>query len=611
MVTVRGTSLLARRGAGRGGHYDGLPVRGCAVVRARDDVGSERLVDLNHYLRLVRRQWRLVALVVVLGAALGWVTTPSAADGDEPDYYRATHTLIAETTASSAPNLAQLSLLLQVGDVPERVAEDFGADPDVLASQVQVRQNPQVATLDIISVGTDPERTVRLADGFAGALLESLAESAQEERAAAGTELSTRLDELELRIADLDAQISDGAGDLVQAQRDALVREYGVVYEDFQRLTRESEPTVGLRTLEPAVAVPISGDAFVAALQEAVGAGDASEGGDASDDEDIDPVVEAFDAGPAEPPSKTRRALLGGGLGLVLGLGGIVLFDRFDDRIRTKEEAEEAFGLPVVAEIPLLGRKQRRSYEVVSAERPRSRMAESYRGLRTGVQYMGVVTSLVDGESATAPNGSGNGHSRGAAKVVLVTSPGPAEGKSTTVVNLAATYAESGARVVIIDGDFRRPAIHEYVPEAGVGRARRNDDEGIAHLVGRTHIPGVSAITGLDERFAREQPADLLAWIRATIDEARTMADVVLVDTAPFLNVNDARDLLGVADLVVVVARSGKTKRQSADRMSETLARLGAKVVGVVLVGALDTPTTKRYYYSKDPASEPERDHGR
>ncbi len=567
-------------------------------------------MDPKHYLSLLRRRWWAIALAVVLGLTLGWVTTPSSAGPDEPDYYRATHTLVAETGTSAPPNLAQLSLLLRVGDVPERVAAEFGVEPDVLVSQVQVRQNPQVATLDITSVGTDPDRAVRIADGFAGALLATLTETTQQERAEAQTRLSARLDELEARLADLDAQIEDGAGDLVQAQRDALVREYGIVYEDFQVLSREPEATVGLRTLQPAVAVPISGDAFVAALQETLGATDPSEPTaiEDGDPDEEDPLLEAFDAGPSEPPSPARRGMLGGGLGLVLSVGAVVLFDRFDDRLRTKEDAEEAFGLPVVAEIPLLRRRQRRNSEVVSAERPRSRIAEAYRGLRTSVQYMGVVTSRVGESPSDLRRQQTKRRDRSDGTVVLVTSPGPAEGKSTTVVNLAAAYAESGSRVLIVDGDFRRPAVHEFLPEADVGRGNGLapvDAPDVSGLIGRSHIPGVSAITHLDERLESVQPADLLSWIRSTVQQARPTSDVVLIDTAPFLTVNDARDLLDVADQVVVVARSGKTSRQSADRMSELLARLSAKVVGVVLVGSGDTPATKRYYYSKDPTSEP------
>ncbi len=559
-------------------------------------------MDPLHYLRLLRRKWRVIALVTVLGAIVGWVTTPSAeAQVDNRDYYRATHTLIAEADASGATsNLAQLALLLTVGDVPQRVAEELGGEPEVLASQVDVNVNPTVGTLDITTLGTDGQRTADLADAFADALLVSLGDRSQTQRAEAQAALAVRLDDVEDRLADLEAQIDAGADELVVAQRDALVREYGILFEDFQSLARSDAPSAGLRTLQPATAVPISGDAFIDALRAATGGAGSGAAEDDEPGEDVDDELEAaFDAGPPEPPSPVQRALLGGGLGLFASLAAILLMDRLDNRLRTKEEAEDAFGLPVVAEIPVLARKDRRRSEVVSALRPRSRIAEAYRGLRTAVQYMQVVVPLdpVDGERFARPD-----RSEGDGMVVLVTSPGPAEGKTTSVVNLAAAYAEGGASVLVVDGDFRRPAVHHFLEDRSSGSEVSDASAG---LIAECSIPGISAITHLDDRLDAQQPADLLAWIRATVERARGYVDVVIIDTAPFLNVNDARDLLNVSDLVVVIARAGKTTRQSADRMSEILSRLGARVVGVVLVGAADTPTTKRYYYSKDPGSEP------
>src|SRR5439155_26131808 len=178
-------------------------------------------------------------------------------------------------------------------------------------------------------------------------------------------------------------------------------------------------------------------------------------------------------SGVSAPRSRAVRVAGGAGIGLLLGLALALLLERIDTKLRTREAAELAFVLPVVAEIPPVRRSRRRRHEVLTASKPTSPVAEAYRSLRTALLLMptqsvprgGDPTAddarLADGRSrleARRRGGVANG-----TKVILVTSPGPAEGKSVTVANLAASLAESGRSVLVLSFDLRRPDVHHYL----------------------------------------------------------------------------------------------------------------------------------------------------
>jgi capsular exopolysaccharide synthesis family protein len=180
--------------------------------------------------------------------------------------------------------------------------------------------------------------------------------------------------------------------------------------------------------------------------------------------------------------------------------------------------------------------------------------------------------------------------------MLLVTSPGPAEGKSISAVNLAAAFAETGATVIVIDADFRRPTMHRYfhketTPNLGDLTPQLTPEQ-LAGVLQETGIPGV--------RFAasapsKSDPGAAMAVAKAAANAAIELADVVLLDSPPLLLANDASDLATLADATVLLARSGWTRRGAIVAASDLLRRLEATVVGVVLVGA-DRGARAGYY---------------
>ena len=300
-------------------------------------------------------------------------------------------------------------------------------------------------------------------------------------------------------------------------------------------------------------------------------------------------------------------------IGLLLGAGIAMLLDHFDLRVRTKEDAEEAFGLPVVSEIPALWYPTRRKREVITAVRPISPYAEVHRILRHSLLFAHMSPwSAVD----TTVNGTGNGNANGTPKtpwhaanakgrqVIVVTSAGSAEGKTTTVANLAASFAESGQSVLVLSCDFHGPRIQEMLG-AGDAPGIANVLHGganapsLADVTVETSIPGVWLAPSGD---GIDNPPELASSVGSLMTAARQLADVVIVDTPALLSVSAASELLPAADVAVIVARSSRTTREAAVRVHERLEFLGAPVLGVVLVGP-QIPSVSREYsgYSRPP----------
>lgn len=202
---------------------------------------------------------------------------------------------------------------------------------------------------------------------------------------------------------------------------------------------------------------------------------------------------------------------------------------------------------------------------------PRSAQAEAFRQLRTAVQYAGSV------------------------RTILATSPGPEDGKSSALANLAITLAQAGSRVALVDCDLRRPNQHllfglDNIP--GVAEALSERGEARPQESG---IPGLRIVTS---GALPPNPADLLVSDRfeSLLADLHRESDYVLVDAPPIVPVTDAAVLASRVDGVLLVLRAGKTKREMAQRAQELLAQVNARILGVVLTNAKPDKALGSYY---------------
>jgi capsular exopolysaccharide synthesis family protein len=183
-------------------------------------------------------------------------------------------------------------------------------------------------------------------------------------------------------------------------------------------------------------------------------------------------------------------------------------------------------------------------------------------------------------------------------KSIVVTSATPGEGKTTTVVNLAVAFAQTGARVCLVDADLRRPRVAKSlgIPNwSGLTTALVNKESPAGYFQS-TMEPGLSALTSGP---IPPNPAELLGSSRMTtlLAELEERFDIVLVDSPPVLAVTDAAVLAPKVGGVVLVTRAGVVGRHQALRAKEALEAVKANVLGVVLSAVTAEGRDGYYYY--------------
>lgn len=290
-------------------------------------------------------------------------------------------------------------------------------------------------------------------------------------------------------------------------------------------------------------------------------------------------------------PNIPRNLLFALGLGITSGVGLAFLLESMDNTVRTTEQAQLISALPSLGMIPLgakpssntNGAKQlmlassKPAIEIVTQARPQSQMAESYRALRTSL----LLSSL------GAPP-----------KVILVTSARPQEGKTTTAINSAIVLAQKGVRVLLVDGDLRRPNVHKTLG-MGPGSGLSNVLTGSATLQQTLAVsPVLPNLFVLPAGSPPPNPAELLASqnMKEVLDELRGQFDHIVIDTPPTLSVTDAVVLSPRVDAIILVIRSGQTTKQALRRARDILMQVNAHVTGVLL-NAVDLNSPDYYYY--------------
>ena len=270
---------------------------------------------------------------------------------------------------------------------------------------------------------------------------------------------------------------------------------------------------------------------------------------------------------PASPssPKPAQDALLGLAAGLMLGLGAAFLRDSLDDTLTSKEAAERTSGAPAIAMVPMVSswRKRNRA-EIASSAAPTSPAAEAYRSLRTSLQFTRQGQEL---------------------RTLLVTSPAAAEGKTSTLANLGAVFAQAGERVALVSCDLRRPRLGQFFDiqeQSGMTTVLLGQQTLEQAL---QQVPGYDCLWVLGAGPVPPNPAELLDGPKAReiFAALRENFDLILVDSPPVLPVTDAMVLSKYADGTLLVVAAGQTKRTELQRAAERFAQANAPVVGIVL----------------------------
>lgn len=281
-------------------------------------------------------------------------------------------------------------------------------------------------------------------------------------------------------------------------------------------------------------------------------------------------------------PRPLRNVALAIPFGLLLGLLIALVRDRLDSRLRTKSDVADLTSAPLLGSIPF--DKDAPDHPLSLTADGHSGRAEAFRSLRTNLQFI---------DAAENP------------RVLVISSSVPGEGKSTTAANLAMVMAESGESVCLIEGDLRRPRLLEYLGlEGGVGITDV--------LIGKVEARDVLQQFGRNQLWVigagqmPPNPSELLGSprMKAVVDELAERFAYVVIDAPPLVPVTDAAVLAASADGAILVAGSNLVSRDHLGSALESLDRVQANVLGVVLNRA---PQAKRrgyyeYGYYGDPA---------
>ncbi|MHA3702243.1 polysaccharide biosynthesis tyrosine autokinase [Jatrophihabitans sp. YIM 134969] len=287
-------------------------------------------------------------------------------------------------------------------------------------------------------------------------------------------------------------------------------------------------------------------------------------------------------------PNRTTNLVIGIAGGLILGIAIALLRDYFDTRVKDPRVLEDLAAAPLMAVVSFDRSAPDRLIAI--REDPHGSRAEAYRQLRSNLQYLDVDS---------------------VPRIIAVTSSLAGEGKTSTAINLAASIAEAGNRVCLVEADLRRPTIAKVlglVSDVGFTTA----------LTGKAEIEDVlqNAGSNLAVLTAGEippNPTELLVsrGARSIIDYIADHCDYVVIDAAPLLPVADGMEVASMADATLFVARAGTVRREQVRRSMETLRRVGVTRIGVVLNGLSASRNTSGYNYAYYYTAQDSKDSGR
>lgn len=289
-------------------------------------------------------------------------------------------------------------------------------------------------------------------------------------------------------------------------------------------------------------------------------------------------------------PKPMRTAIMALIASLAFGVGLAFIMEHLDTKVRSTGEISAVIQKPVLAAVPKMSANNNGSLETLA--NPSGASSESFRLLKTNLGYIEPDREI---------------------KSIMVTSAHAGEGKTTTIANLAVTMARAGQRVIVLDGDMRRPMLHHYMGIdnsigltnviAGSCTLRESlqmiDAQDLAisssNLMANTAIPGFSASTnGVKPIYCATvgpippNPGELISSEKfgSLIDEARQYADIVLVDAPPLGAVGDAASMASKVDGVVVVVRIAQTPKKSLGLINHFIETVPTCVMGLVVTNA-------------------------
>jgi non-specific protein-tyrosine kinase len=515
-------------------------------------------LEIRQYLRIFRRWWWLVVVATVIATGSSYMATRSM----PRTYSSRARVMVGESIQNRNPDYLSISVAQQLAltyaelattrPMLQGVVDRLGlqSSPDILKGMVAVTLVEGTQILDISVVDTDPVRAAAIANAVGEELIDQSPGGANSPEAGIRrgveeqlTDLKDRIDFTEEEIQNLEAAIleEDSARAIseLKNRRDLLqqqINQWQATYAQlYAAYTGNQANTLNIVERAEPNYAPIG-------------------------------------------PRTTINVALAGAIGALLAIGAIMLLEFLDDTVKSGEELANLTELPFLGIIPRMQESQDPADRLVALHKPRSNFSECFRVLRTNLQFSSLDLPL---------------------RTILVTSPQPTEGKSTTAANLAVVMAQAGLNVVLVDSDLRRPILHRIFDRPNdwgltglLFGAQGNPDNGLM-------TTPVDNLNFIPSGPLPPNPSEILgsSLFDEFIKRTETQADVIIFDSPPLLTVTDAAILATKVDGTVLVVDSGTTRRDAVRKSIESLQQVGARTLGITL-NRVGSRSDGYYYYS-------------
>lgn len=496
--------------------------------------GWEDTINIREYIALFWQWAWVIALVTVLAAAGAYFFSQRIT----PVYQASTTVLVNEAPSSTSSDYSSLlaserltgtyTQMFTNSPVLNETIEELGLtmSPTQLRNMITVSTVRDTNLIRVSVESTDPYAAAVIADTLVRIFSEVI-QGIQSERF---TEIKGSL---ETQLADTQALIDEYAGLVASASSmsdrqefETRLAQYRTTYasllQSYEQVRLSEAQTISsLLPVEPA-AVPTT------------------------------PIS----------PKVLQNTGLAAAVGFLLSAGVIVAVEALDDTIKTPEDVTRHLGLPVLGMIDRFADDE--NEHLITVKEPRNPVSESFRALRTNVQFASVDRPL---------------------RTLLVTSPGPSEGKSTMAANLSVVFAQSGRNTFLLDCDFRRPKLHTFFD--------MSNRFGLSSLLYQPTVPkdysfrhtSIKNLNVMTSGGLPPNPAELLASerMRSVFQLVLDNYEMVVMDSPPILAVTDASILAPMVDGVLLVVQPGKTHISAARQTVEQLRRANARILGVAM----------------------------
>jgi len=505
--------------------------------------------DLRRYLTLILHWTWLVVLVTILSGAAAYLISMRTT----PIYQAVTKVLINEAPTSKSADYASVltserlaktyAELLKTEPVIEGVIEELGLSRSVtsLKGGIQVEPVRDTQLIEIRLSDTDPVRAANILNSLFVVFDEMNLERQTDRFSTSKKNLEDQLTDMGDRISETSAALNDiGDNSSKQTERTRLETDLAQYRQLYSNL---------LLSYEQVRLTEAQSTSTLTQIEVA-----------------IPPTV------PIRPRT-TINTLVASVVGFIVALGVVFLIEALDITIKNPEDVARHLGLPVLGFVA----RHDKNLAVVTAEQPRSPISEAFRSLRTNLQFASVDYPI---------------------HTLLITSPSPAEGKTTIAINLGAILAQGGLKTSLVDADLRRPNVHKVLGlsnRRGLSSLFVNPNADVSTNLQQTATANFTVLTAGE---VPPNPSELLGSTKMIelLGKLEEFADVIVIDSPPIMAVTDSAVLAPKVDGVLLIVKPGSTHMMAAKQAVEQLRRVGANILGVVL-NEVDIGASRYRYY--------------